>query len=809
MLLVYLSCAWLIGIFLGTKFYLPLGATLTGLIPFLLLFFARQHRKALIITGLSLIIFSTAATYTHISLNTNDKSNLKYYNNVRVTEIRGMVAGDPDVREKSTHLLLRATEIKVAEQWQTIAGKALLFAPRYPTYRYGDILQVTGRPETPIPFNEFDYEGYLAHQGILTTMLYPEIDVLERGGDFMPLQWIYAARNSVSLKLSSVLPEPQAALAQGIILGIRSNIPSSTMTAFARTGTAHLLAISGLHLGIIAGIMLTTGIWFFGRRYRLYIWLALVTIWFYALFTGMHPPVVRGAIMASIFLAAEIAGRQRSAFVALTFAAAIMVGISPYILGAASFQLSFLAMSGLIFLYPAFRTLGRKLIRATPGEEGRLISIAGLAVDGFSASLAAVVAVWPVIAYYFGIISLVGPVATLLVLPALPGIIVTGVTTGVLGFISLPIAQVFSWLTWLFLSYMLWVVNSLAASPLSFIQVDSISLTVIWIYYLLLAAAIFLNRKKPPGITDEEAINFKLRLRHSLIFTLRRHRKWVIAFLLPAAAIVSFSAATMPDNNVRISFLDVGQGDATLIQKGNQQILIDGGPSPQTISLEISRKMPFWDRTIDLIVLTHPDYDHLSGLVEVLRRYQVKHVLYPDLDIESPIFNEFLKLIEEKDIQLTTAQAGQQITLDDGLMLNVLNPRLPPRDGTKEDSDNHGIVLQLNTGNLSFLLTGDIRQEAEIRLIASGIDLSSTVLKIAHHGSDTSSTPEFLAAVNPQVAVISAGDDNKYGLPDDEVLDRLKKKPGPGNIYRTDRQGTIDFITDGERLWVETADGSN
>ena len=809
MLLVYLSCAWLIGIFLGTKFYLPLGATLTGLIPFLLLFFARQHRKALIITGLSLIIFSTAATYAHISLNTNDKSNLKYYNNVRVTEIRGMVAGDPDVREKSTQLLLRATEIKVVEQWQTIAGKALLFAPRYPTYRYGDILQVTGRPETPTPFNEFDYEGYLAHQGIYSTMLYPEIDVLERGGGFMPLPWIYSARNSVSLKLSSVLPEPQAALAQGIILGIRSNIPSSTMTAFARTGTAHLLAISGLHLGIIAGIMLTTGIWFFGRRYRLYIWLALVTIWFYALFTGMHPPVVRGAIMASIFLAAEIAGRQRSAFVALTFAAAIMVGISPYILGAASFQLSFLAMSGLIFLYPAFRTLGRKLIRATPGEEGRLISIAGLAVDGFSASLAAVVAVWPVIAYYFGIISLVGPVATLLVLPALPGIIVTGVTTGVLGFISLPIAQVFSWLTWLFLSYMLWVVNGLAASPLSFIQVDSISLTVIWVYYLLLAAAIFLNRKKPPAITDEEVINFKLRLRHSLTSTLRRHRKWVIAILLPAAAIVSFSAATMPDNNVRISFLDVGQGDATLIQKGNQQILIDGGPSPQTISLEISRKMPFWDRTIDLIVLTHPDYDHLSGLVEVLRRYQVKHVLYPDLDIESPIFNEFLKLIEEKDIQLTTAQAGQQITLDDGLMLNVLNPRLPPRDGTKEDSDNHGIVLQLNTGNLSFLLTGDIRQEAEIRLIASGIDLSSTVLKIAHHGSDTSSTPEFLAAVNPQVAVISAGDDNKYGLPDDEVLDRLKKKPGPGNIYRTDRQGTIDFITDGERLWVETADGSN
>ncbi|MCH8864406.1 MAG: DNA internalization-related competence protein ComEC/Rec2 [Chloroflexi bacterium] len=809
MLLIYLSCAWLIGIFLGTKFYLPLTAMLTGLIPFLLLFFTRQHRKALILAGLSLITFSTAATYAHASLNTSDESTLSYYNNSRVTEIRGMVAGDPDVREKSTHLILQATEIKVAEQWQAVKGKALLFVPRYPAYQYGDMLQVTGRPETPTQFNDFDYKGYLAHQGIYTTLLYPEIDILERSKGFILLQWIYTARNSISRTLSMVLPEPQAALAQGIILGIRGNIPSSTMTTFARTGTAHLLAISGLHLGIIAGIMLATGIWLFGRRYRLYIWLALVIIWLYALFTGMHPPVVRGAIMASVFLAAEIAGRQRSAFVALTFAAAIMVGISPYILGAASFQLSFLAMSGLIFLYPAFRTLGRKIIRATPGKEGRLSSIAGLTVDGFSASLAAIVAVWPVIAYYFGIISLVGPVATFLALPALPGIIVTGVMTGVMGFISLPIAQVFSWLTWLFLSYMLWLVNGLAASPLSFIKVDSISLTVIWVYYLLLATAIFLNRKKPPAIADEVTTKFKLRLRHSLTFTLRRHRKWVIALMLPAAAIVSFSAAAMPDNNVHVSFLDVGQGDATLIQKGNQQILIDGGPSPQMISLELSRKMPFWDRTIDLIVLTHPDYDHLAGLVEVIRRYQVKHVLYPDLDFESPIFNEFLKLIEEKNIHLTTAQAGQQITLDDGLMLNVLNPLLPPRAGTGEDSDNNGIVLQLSTGNLSFLLTGDIRQEAEFRLIASGTNLRSTVLKIAHHGSDTSSTPEFLAAVNPQIVVISVGADNKYGLPDNEVLDRLRKKPGAGNIYRTDRQGTIDFITDGERLWVETADGSN
>ena len=160
-----------------------------------------------------------------------------------------------------------------------------------------------------------------------------------------------------------MLPEPQASLAQGIVLGIRGNIPQSLNNDFARSGTAHLLAISGINLGIMAGILLSIGIWLFGRRHYLYVWLALGIVWFYAAITGMNPPVVRGAIMASLFLVAELLGRQRSAIVALTLAAAVMVGVSPYILGDASFQLSFLAMAGLIFLSPVFRNLGRRQSR--------------------------------------------------------------------------------------------------------------------------------------------------------------------------------------------------------------------------------------------------------------------------------------------------------------------------------------------------------------------------------------------------------------------------------------------------------------
>ena len=259
----------------------------------------------------------------------------------------------------------------------------------------------------------------------------------------------------------------------------------------------------------------------------------------------------------------------------------------------------------------------------------------------------------------------------------------------------------------------------------------------------------------------------------------------------------------MPDDKLHVSFLDVGQGDAILIQKGNQQVLVDGGPSPQAINLGLGNKMPFWDRTIELVILTHPSADHITGLVEVLQRYKVKQVLYPDLDFKSDIYDEWLSLIEEKDIKYTLAQAGQQIDLGGGVVIKVLNPQYPPFTGTESDIDNNnGVVLHISMGKASFLLTADIMWEAEFELIVCRANLSSTVLKVGHHGSGTSTTQEFLAVVNPQLAVISVGKDNRFGHPNPEVMAWLEDRIGSENIYRTDEQGTIEFITDGKRLWV-------
>ena len=392
MALIYLSGAWVVGIFLGSKFAFPLAFILIGLSPLPLLFFFPQHRKAVILSAVCLVALFGGAFCYQASIPADDESHLKFYNGQEV-EIEGMVSNDPEVRDKVTHIRLSASEIKRNDQWGEVSGDVLLFVPRYPTYEYGDVLQVSGILEEPPELDDFDYKGYLEHQGIYSTMSYPKIAILATDQGFAPQEWVYSLRHSLSQTLAEVLPEPQASLAQGVILGIRYNIPTEVRDDFVSTGTAHLLAISGLHLSIMAGILLSIGIWLFGRRRHIYIWLALSTIWLYALLTGMHPPVVRGVIMASLFLAASLLGRQRTVITSLAFAAAIMVGIDPNILWDAAFQLSFLAMAGLVFIAPHFMRLGRRAVNKAIGEKGIGVSLASIATDSFSITLAAVIAV--------------------------------------------------------------------------------------------------------------------------------------------------------------------------------------------------------------------------------------------------------------------------------------------------------------------------------------------------------------------------------------------------------------------------------
>src|SRR4030042_1057276 len=272
MLLIYLSSVWVAGVFVGSLLRLPPLFCLLGLVPLVFLFFTR-HRKAIILASLGIFLFVTAAVYSFTSLYTIDEGRIHFYNDTGSFEIRGVVSGDPDIRDKSTRLTIDAETIYFEEGWREVGGTVLVITPRYPEYHYGDLVNISGELQTPPRLDDFDYKGYLAHQGIYTTIYYPKIKVLDEGYGFQPLAWIYDIRGRLADTLAAVL-------AQGILLGMRGNIPEELNNDFTRSGTSHVLAISGLNLGIMAGILVSFGLWLFGRRHYLYVLLALIIFWF-------------------------------------------------------------------------------------------------------------------------------------------------------------------------------------------------------------------------------------------------------------------------------------------------------------------------------------------------------------------------------------------------------------------------------------------------------------------------------------------------------------------------------------------------
>jgi competence protein ComEC len=803
--LLYVSAAWVAGVFLGSRVGLPFPFLALGLIPFAFVPFFRRRKSALITAGLCLLVLIGGGLRFTSSLPPANQDFLRFYNDRGTLEIHGMVAEEPDVGD--TSLTFSADKITVNGETKEISGTALIRMGRYPTYHYGDVLEVNGQLETPAQFPDFDYKSYLEYQGIYSVMYYPDVEVLDHGRGSKPLQWIHSLRNRLSISLARALPEPQGSLAQAMVLGLRGGIPDSLQQAFSNTGTAHLLAISGLHMSIIIAIFLSLGVLLFGRRRSIYIWLTLGLTWLYVLLAGMNPPIVRAAIMGSLFLIAEYLGRQGSAIIALAFAAAVMVGVEPGVLWSVSFQLSFLAMAGLVFLFPYFQNWGRKGAAAVFRDRESLVSASGMVTDLFAASLAAIITVWPLVAYNFGVISLVALPATFFSLPSLPFIIVASGLVAFTGLFAVFAAQILGWLAWLFLSYLVVVVQGFNVLPHASLQVTATSAWYVWGYYVILAGIVaILNYRQRLAMFSSRLTSVIRRVTGDIPkLQFAFSMKWLVLPLLIVVVLVWSAALTMPDDKLHVSFLDVGQGDAILIQTPNgQDVLIDGGPDPHKINVELSKKLPFWDRTIDLVVSTQPQADHVTGLVEVVQRYRVGQVLESGVTYDSSVYEEWRSVVENRRIECNQVCAGQEVDLGDGIEIEVLNPPASLWEGTSDDVDNNGVVLRLSWGSVSFLFTADIRADLELELVGQCASLRSTVLKVAHHGSKTSSTSQFLAAVAPDTAVISVGQDNPYGHPSPEVLDRLTGAVGDGSVYRTDENGTIEFITDGQALWVTT-----
>jgi competence protein ComEC len=279
---------------------------------------------------------------------------------------------------------------------------------------------------------------------------------------------------------------------------------------------------------------------------------------------------------------------------------------------------------------------------------------------------------------------------------------------------------------------------------------------------------------------------------------------WLAGGLALTGGLLWWAALTPASDRLTVTFMDVGQGDAILIEgPAGHRVLVDGGPSGRAVSEGLGREMPFWDKRLDLVVLTHPEEDHLNGLVTALERYDVKSVLASPVESDSAAYGVWREAVDREGAPYHEAAPGEWFDLGRGARLEVLGP---PTDLIEEGDDklnNNCVVLRLTWGEVSFLLTGDLETAGEQSLLNQGQNLRSTVLKVPHHGAADATGAPLLAAVQPAVAVISVGADNWFGHPSPDVLERLDDSL----IYRTDLNGSIKLSTDGQRLWVEVERG--
>jgi competence protein ComEC len=712
------------------------------------------------------------------------------HNGGAAVRLRGLVTDDPTAAGRTQKVRVAVQAEFANGGWKRASGGVLVETGLFPRYRYGDIVDVNGKLKAPMPVGSFDYGEYLARHGIQSMASYPSVHAIDHGKGTPLLQVLHSVRKRLSDALGRALPEPQAALAQGILLGQRASIPQQLTDEMNATGTSHLVAISGQNVSLVAALIIAALAWLIGRRRAALV--ALFAIAGYTALTGATPSVVRGAIMGELFVLATLLGRPTSASTSIALAAAIMTGLDPQVVHDVSFQLSFAAIVGLVYLAPSLRAQGAAFLRQMGIEaEGGL---AGALLESLSVTAGAVLTTAPLIALQFGRVSLIAPLPNLLLVWEYPLIVVSGTLTALATLAWAPLGEVTGWFSWLTLTYMIETVRFFARLPLASMEVRGFGRWHAAIMYAAIAAfAWWLARRprEPKSRTQPSSAPLTV------------HPRWLVAAVLAIVASCFWWAALQGEARGRLSVdvLDVGQGDAILITTPDgRHVLVDGGASGLTLEQRLGEELPFWERTIDMVALTHPQQDHISGLIDVLQRYNVREVLATSIVATTAVYQEWRSLIADGHIAYHEATAGESIDLGGGASMHVLGPSA--ESFTSAQMNDTSLVLKVSWDNVSFLLTGDIQAFGEGALLDSRADLHATALKVPHHGSSTSSSAAFLDAVQPQVAVVSIGANNPYHHPSADVIERLQADGSL--VLRTDQAGTVSMSTDGEHLWIDT-----
>lgn len=624
------------------------------------------------------------------------------------------------------------------------------------------------------------------------------INILEKNPSAREWKGLETFRRKLVGRIENSVSGQPAQVLKALVVGEREGISAPVREAFNRSGAAHALAVSGLHVGMVAGSAMAFFCWALsyvpwltagGRVRKVAAVLTSIFVVAYGILTGMSPATQRAVIMALVFLLGFLAQKEHDLINTVFIAALLILIVYPPALFSISFQLSFAAAIGII--------TGFSMIAAGEGRETRWV------IQAFKtsvwASIFAIGATLPLVMHYFNQISWVGVISNLLVIPLLGCWVLPLALGGAwMELFSPAVAGFFLKLAGFGTDLMLNIVVWIGSVSWAAVKTITPSWLEISAYYGIAGCAMhWIQRQRRTGLNPESQNDFRIQMAAALC-----------ALVLAADAGYWVYERWFSDR-LRVTVLDVGQGSSTLIEMPRGYcILVDGGGADNRV-FDVGEKIvaPYlWRKkihTIDLMVLSHPDSDHVNGLVFVARHFNVKQLWTNGQGVNSNACRELMNIAREKRIDLPAFEAIQRHVRIHGASLNVLHPPLdfkPQREDDQNVND-HSIVLKLQHGQTSFLLPGDITRNTEKRLVdAAGEGLRSLVLLSPHHGSATSSSDHFLRSVAPEIVIVSAGWRNRFGFPHSSVMERYQRYNA--QVFQTAVHGAVYLVSDGERLAV-------